>query len=116
MTRMVSRGAALTLTAALVVAACAPSPPDMPADSVPVQAGPPVPPPAGVGTGVEPAPTLPETLPARQRPAPASRRTSVAPRRDSAGAKRSAADTLEYDRAIPYKPDPRNELPVVRPD
>lgn len=109
-------GALLTAAAALLAAACAPSPPDTRADSAPVQAGPPVLPPAGVGTGTSPAPTLPETVEARRSPTPTPPRVGGGQRRDSAGTKRSAADTLEYDRAIPYKPDPRNELPVVRPE
>lgn len=106
--------------AALAVLACGQPREVARADSSPDQAGTPVAPPAGVtpvydtaeapgmpGEGGVAAPAAtPATGPA-PRPAgslPAPGRSTKAP---------AAKDTLEYDRAIDFVPDPKKELPAV---
>lgn len=107
------RIAAILLVASATFAACAPER-DLPrADSSPDQAGTPVPPPAGATAGAKPAPTMPETVQAK-----AGGRSTPAPRNTTSRTgttTRAGRDTLEYDRAIEYKADPRKELPPVKP-
>ena len=81
-------------------------------DSSPDQAGRPVEPPVGATAAAQPAPTLPETVAAKTgAPSSAVRRTAA----QRATRIRAAADTLEYDRAIEYKPRPGTELPAAKP-
>lgn len=101
------------MLACIALAACAPER-DLPrADSSPDQAGTPVPPPVGATAGAAPAPTMPETVQAK-----AGGRSTPRPRNNTSrtgATTRAGRDTLEYDRAIEYKADPRKELPAVKP-
>ncbi|HYD52590.1 MAG TPA: hypothetical protein VEA99_08185 [Gemmatimonadaceae bacterium] len=109
--RLLRHGAAVMLGLSMT-AACAPERDGPRADSSPDQAGRPVQPPAGATAAARPAPTLPETVAAKAG-APASAVRRPAP--TSAAAARRAGDTLEYDRAIEYKPNPARELPAAKP-